>query len=111
LRRAGVCVKEITRPDFRYRGLRPLTEARNSTTLSGKKMTVRPSVLAEFERDMIRERVKAGSALSGAEGNGPGGTNGGDESRGGQAAPPEGLEQVGARELRISHASVIGMPG
>jgi DNA invertase Pin-like site-specific DNA recombinase len=45
-----------------------LTEAVGFTTSAGRAMVGLLSVFAEFERDMIRERVKAGIAQARAEG-------------------------------------------
>ncbi len=45
-----------------------LTEALDFTTSAGRAMIGLLTVFAEFERDMIRERVKAGIAQARAEG-------------------------------------------
>lgn len=49
-------------------GFISITEALDFTTPSGKAMTGMLAVFAEFERDMLRERVKAGIAHARAKG-------------------------------------------
>ncbi|MCP9495866.1 MAG: recombinase family protein [Pyrinomonadaceae bacterium MAG19_C2-C3] len=69
------------------------------------------SVFAEFERDIIRERVKAGIANARAEGK----PHGRPATARGRAADVKRLHTAGrnnsqiARELEISRASVISI--
>lgn len=49
-------------------GFVSLTEALDLTTPTGRAMAGRLAVFAEFERDILRERVKAGIAQARAEG-------------------------------------------
>lgn len=69
------------------------------------------SVFAEFERDMIRERVKAGIAQARAEGK----KHGRPQTASTKAAEVKRLHKKGwnksqiARELEISRGSVINM--
>jgi DNA invertase Pin-like site-specific DNA recombinase len=69
------------------------------------------SVFAEFERDMIRERVKAGIAQSRAEGK----QHGRPQTASKKVAEVKRLYKKGwnksqiARELEISRGSVINM--
>jgi DNA invertase Pin-like site-specific DNA recombinase len=88
-----------------------LTEALDFTTPAGRAMIGLLSVFAEFERDMIRERVKAGIAQARAEGK----RHGRPQTAATKAAEVRRLYKKGynksqiARELEISRASVIGM--
>ena len=88
-----------------------LTEALDFTTSAGRAMIGLLSVFAEFERDMIRERVKAGIAQARAEGK----RHGRPQTAATKAAEVKRLYKKGwnkseiARELKISRASVIGM--
>ena len=88
-----------------------LTEALDFTTPAGRAMIGLLSVFAEFERDMIRERVKAGIAQARAEGK----PHGRPRTASTKAAEVRRLHKQGwnksqiARELNISRASVIGM--
>ncbi len=69
------------------------------------------SVFAEFERDIMRERVKAGIASARAEGR----AHGRPQTAAKHAAEVKRLFKSGknksqiARELKISRSSVIGM--
>lgn len=88
-----------------------LTEAVDFTTSAGRAMIGLLSVFAEFERDMIRERVKAGIAQARAEGK----QHGRPQTASKKVAEVKRLYKKGwnksqiARELEISRASVIGM--
>lgn len=88
-----------------------LTEALDFTTSAGRAMIGLLSVFAEFERDMIRERVKAGIAQARAEGK----QHGRPQTAATRAAEVKRLYKKGwnksqiARELKISRASVIGI--
>ena len=70
------------------------------------------SVFAEFERDMLRQRVKAGIAQASAEGR----SHGRPRTAATKAAEVKKLYKKGwnkseiARELEISRGSVIAMP-
>jgi putative DNA-invertase from lambdoid prophage Rac len=88
-----------------------LTEALDFTTSAGRAMIGLLSVFAEFERDMIRERVKAGIAQARAEGR----RHGRPRTAATKAAEVKRLHKKGwnkseiARELQISRGSVINM--
>jgi DNA invertase Pin-like site-specific DNA recombinase len=88
-----------------------LTEALDFTTPAGRAMIALLSVFAEFERDMIRERVKAGISQARAEGK----PHGRPCTAATKAAEVKRLYRKGwntsqiARELGISRGSVIGM--
>lgn len=88
-----------------------LTEALDFTTSAGRAMIGLLSVFAEFERDMIRERVKAGIAQARAEGK----PHGRPRTAATKASEVKRLYKKGwnksriARELGISRGSVIGM--
>jgi putative DNA-invertase from lambdoid prophage Rac len=88
-----------------------LTEALDFTTPAGRAMIALLSVFAEFERDMIRERVKAGIAQARAEGK----PHGRPRTASTKAAEVRRLYRKGwnksriARELGISRGSVIGL--
>ncbi len=88
-----------------------LTEALDFTTPAGRAMIALLSVFAEFERDMIRERVKAGIAQARAEGK----PHGRPRTASTKAVEVRRLYKKGwnksriARELHISRGSVIGM--
>jgi putative DNA-invertase from lambdoid prophage Rac len=88
-----------------------LTEALDFTTSAGRAMIGLLSVFAEFERDMIRERVKAGIAQARSEGK----RHGRPRTAATKAAEVKRLYKKGwnkseiARELEISRASVIGI--
>ncbi|MCA1565941.1 MAG: recombinase family protein [Acidobacteria bacterium] len=88
-----------------------LTEAPDFTTSAGRAMIGMLSVFAEFERDMIRERVKAGIAQAREEGK----PHGGPRTAAAKASEVKRLYKKGwnkssiARELGISRGSVIGM--
>ncbi len=90
-------------------GFVSLTEALDFSTPSGRAMAGLLSVFAEFERDIIRERVKAGIANARAEGK----PHGRPATARSKAAGVERLHKDGrnnsqiARELKISRASVI----
>ena len=90
-------------------GFVSLTEALDFTTPSGLAMAGLLSVFAEFERDIIRERVKAGIANARAQGR----AHGRPLTAGTKAAEVRKLYKKGrnksqiARELEISRASVI----
>lgn len=60
-----ITLKELTELDV---GFVSLTEALDLTTPSGRAMAGMLAVFAEFEREIIRERVKAGIAQARAEG-------------------------------------------
>ena len=88
-----------------------LTEALDFTTPAGRAMIALLSVFAEFERDMIRQRVKAGIAQARAEGK----QHGRPRTASTKAAEVKKLYKKGwnklqiARELEISQASVINL--
>ncbi len=60
-----VTLKELTELGVRFVSL---TEALDLTTPSGRAMAGMLTVFAEFEREIMRERVKAGIAQAWAEG-------------------------------------------
>jgi putative DNA-invertase from lambdoid prophage Rac len=88
-----------------------LTEALDFTTSAGRAMVGLLSVFAEFERDMIRERVKAGIAQARSEGK----QHGRPPTASKKIAEVKRLYKKGwnkseiARELKISRGSVINM--
>jgi DNA invertase Pin-like site-specific DNA recombinase len=88
-----------------------LTEALDFTTSAGRAMIGLLSVFAEFERDMIRERVKAGIAQARAEGK----PHGRPLTAATKAAEVRRLYKKGwnksqiAREVGISRGSVIAL--
>ncbi|MDQ3819364.1 MAG: recombinase family protein, partial [Acidobacteriota bacterium] len=88
-----------------------LTEALDFTTSAGRAMVGLLSVFAEFERDMIRERVKAGIAQARAEGK----KHGRPPTAATKVAEVKRLYKKGwnkseiARELKISRGSVINL--
>jgi putative DNA-invertase from lambdoid prophage Rac len=88
-----------------------LTEALDFSTPSGRAMAGMLSTFAEFERDMIRERVIAGIASARAKGR----RHGRPPSAALKATQIRRLKADGlnnseiARKLRISRASVIGL--
>jgi DNA invertase Pin-like site-specific DNA recombinase len=88
-----------------------LTEALDFTTSAGRAMVGLLSVFAEFERDMIRERVKAGIAQARSEGK----QHGRPQTASKKVAEVKRLYKRGrnkseiARELKISRGSVINM--
>jgi DNA invertase Pin-like site-specific DNA recombinase len=88
-----------------------LTESLDFSTPSGRAMAGMLSTFAEFERDMIRERVKAGIANARAHGK-PHGRPRTAARKLGQirSLKAEGLNnsQI-ARKLKISRASVIAL--
>ncbi|MBA3439041.1 MAG: recombinase family protein [Pyrinomonadaceae bacterium] len=92
-------------------GFVSLTEAMDFTTPSGRAMAGLLSVFAEFERDMLSERVKAGIAQARAEGR----RHGRPRTAATKAAEVRKLYRKGwnksqiARELEISRGSVISM--
>lgn len=92
-------------------GFVSLTEALDFSTPSGRAMAGLLSVFAEFERDIIRERVKAGIANARAEGK----PHGRPATAREKAADVRRLHKAGrnnsqiARELGISRASVIAI--
>jgi len=92
-------------------GFISLTEALDFTTPSGRAMAGLLSVFAEFERDIIRERVKAGIAQAREKGK----PHGRPRTAATKSAEVKKLKKKGwnnsqiARELKISRASVIGI--
>jgi DNA invertase Pin-like site-specific DNA recombinase len=88
-----------------------LTEALDFTTSAGRAMVGLLSVFAEFERDMIRERVKVGIAQARAEGK----SHGQPQTAATKVAEVKRLYKKGwnkseiARELKISRGSVINI--
>ena len=90
-------------------GFVSLTEAIDLTTPSGRALAGMLAVFAEFERDILRERVKAGIAL--ARGNGK--RHGRPPTATNQAAEVKRLFKEGvskseiARRLKIGRTSVI----
>lgn len=89
-------------------GFVSLTEALDFTTPSGKALAGMLAVFAEFERDMLRERIKAGIAHARAKGR----AHGRPKTAALQADEVRILDGAGynksqiARELGISRASV-----
>ena len=89
-------------------GFVSITEALDFTTPSGKAMAGMLSVFAEFERDMLRERVKAGIAHARAKGK----RHGRPKTAALKTAKVKALHEQGynksqiARELKISRTSV-----
>lgn len=92
-------------------GFISLTEALDFTTPSGRAMAGLLSVFAEFERDIIRERVKAGIAQAREKGK----PHGRPQTAATKSEDVKRLKKRGwnnsqiARELKISRASVIGI--
>ena len=92
-------------------GFVSLTEALDFSTPSGRAMAGLLGVFAEFERDLIRERVKAGIANARAEGK----PHGRPATARAKAAEVQKLHKAGrnnsqiARELEMSRASVIAI--
>ncbi len=92
-------------------GFVSLTEALDFSTPSGRAMAGLLSVFAEFERDIIKERVKAGIANARAEGK----PHGRPATARSKAGDVKRLHKAGsnnsqiARELQISRASVIAI--
>ena len=92
-------------------GFVSLTEAMDFSTPSGRAMAGLLSVFAEFERDLLRERVKAGIAHARAEGK----SHGRPRTAANKASDVRKLHKEGknnsqiARELEISRASVIAI--
>ena len=92
-------------------GFVSLTEALDFTTPSGRAMAGLLSVFAEFEREIIRERVKAGIAQAREKGK----PHGRPQTARAKSAEVKKLKKKGwnnsqiARELKISRASVIGI--
>ena len=88
-----------------------LTEALDFSTPVGRAMAGVLSVFAQFERDMIRERVKAGIVSARARG----GRHGRPRTAALKAHAISELKQKGlnnsqiAKRLKISRASVIGL--
>lgn len=88
-----------------------LTESLDFSTPSGRAMAGMLSTFAEFERDMIRERVKAGIAHARANGK----THGRPRTAALKADQIHSLKKEGlnnsqiARKLKISRASVISL--
>ena len=65
-------IDQVRTIEDRGAGFRSLTEAIDTTTPSGRVMFHIFGALAEFERDLIRERTKAGLAAAAAAGRRPG---------------------------------------
>lgn len=92
-------------------GFVSLTEALDFTTPSGRAMAGLLSVFAEFEREILRERVRAGIAYARAEGK----PHGRPRTAATKASEVKRLHESGknnsqiARELEISRASVIAI--
>ncbi len=92
-------------------GFVSLTEALDFTAPSGRAMTGLLSVFAEFEREIIRERVKARIAQAREKGK----PHGRLQTAATKSAEVKKLKKKGwnnsqiARELKISRASVIGI--
>lgn len=88
-----------------------ITEALDFSTPSGRAMAGMLSTFAEFERDMIRERVKAGIANAREQGK----PHGRPKTASNKLAKILELKSEGlnnshiARELKISRPSVIGL--
>ena len=89
-------------------GFVSLTEALDVTTPSGKALAGMLAVFAEFERDMLRERIKAGIAHARANGQ----AHGRPKTAALKAEQVKALDEAGlnksqiARELGMSRASV-----
>ncbi len=58
----------LTLPDQAEAGFKSLTESIDTTTAAGRMMMQMVGSFAEFEREMIRERTKAGLDAARAEG-------------------------------------------
>ena len=92
-------------------GFVSLTEALDFTAPSGRAMAGLLSVFAEFEREIIRERVKAGIAQAREKGK----PHGRPQTARAKSAEVKKLKKKGwnnsqiARELKISRASIIGI--
>jgi putative DNA-invertase from lambdoid prophage Rac len=90
-------------------GFVSLTEAIDLTTPSGRALAGMLAVFAEFERDILRERVKAGIAQAGEQGK----PHGRPPSAARQAGEVKRLFKQGlskseiARRVQISRTSVI----
>jgi len=92
-------------------GFISLNEALDLTTPSGRAMAGMLSVFAEFERDIIRERVKAGITESRAQGK----PHGRPRTAANKAEAVKRLYKKGkglnksqiARKLKVSRTSVI----
>lgn len=65
-------IDQVRTIEERGAGFRSLTEAIDSTTPGGRVMFHIFGALAEFERDLIRERTKAGLAVAASAGRYPG---------------------------------------
>ena len=61
-------IETVTTLESRGVGLRSLTEAMDSTTPGGRLIFHLFGALAQFERDLIRERTRAGMAAAAARG-------------------------------------------
>ena len=90
-------------------GFRSLTEAINTTTPAGRMMMQMVRAFAEFERDILRDRVKAGIDQARKDGK----PHGRPLTAGKLAPEMKRLRQEGrsyreiAKRLEVSHASVI----
>ncbi len=90
-------------------GFVSLTEALDLTTPAGKAMAGMLAVFAEFERDILRERVKAGIAHARANGK----NHGRPQTAATQKDEIKKLSKKGlnnseiARKLKIGRASII----
>ncbi len=90
-------------------GFVSLTEALDLTTPAGKAMAGMLAVFAEFERDILRERVKAGIAHARANGT----THGRPATAAAKESEVKKLQKKGlnnseiSRKLKISRRSVI----
>lgn len=90
-------------------GFVSLTEAFDLTTPAGKALSGMLAVFAEFERDILRERVKAGIAHSRSQGN----AHGRPATASLKTAEIKALKKKGfnnseiSRQLEIGRASVI----
>jgi putative DNA-invertase from lambdoid prophage Rac len=90
-------------------GFVSLTEALDLTTPAGKAMAGMLAVFAEFERDILRERVKAGIAHARAEG----GAHGRPATAAAKESEVKKLHKKGlnnseiSRKLKIGRTSVI----
>src|SRR4028118_1793159 len=74
-------------PDRHGISFKSLQESLDTTTSGGKLVFHVFAALAEFERDLIRERTQAGLAAARARGRQGGGRKGGGGGRGGAGAP------------------------
>src|ERR687885_3051943 len=81
-------IETITRLNDRHIGFKSITENIDTTTSGGKLVFHIFGALAEFERDLIRERTQAGVEAARARGPRGGGPQEGGEKKSAQYRPP-----------------------